>query len=307
MATTIFPQNSPTAADETEFQDRALAQNLFPRVLQTAANEHFELDSISGLDVTIDEGIGVVGGVRIQVSSPVTVTLPSSATRVLGLELTRSSGLVQTPTNDEDNYTLATSSGLLTDAKDFLPLYVFVTGGSGVTSIRDVRWMTPGSVMTRMLLNTETRTSTTTLSESDRLRVPLLHSGLIGDSADLLNYFRIVAEFSSNGGGVKLELVSPEYAVGGDLDFGFRVYSPTGLINQNFAAAEGVTYDITHATASLTHWVIEGRAYMNNPGELIVSWAQESSNGGDTTLSASGSYAQNTLAVSENVLPLSEL
>lgn len=148
MATTIFPQNDPNPVDETDFQKlvRSAQGYSIPR-----RDDDFEITSTSGLDIDVSAGQGLVGGTFVDIPA-VTLTAPDDATRWLFIKLERSSGLVQDPATDEDNFVFVAEANIpLTtgpggnNPEDFLPLYRIITSSGAITQIDDMRWFSVGS------------------------------------------------------------------------------------------------------------------------------------------------------------------
>jgi len=162
MATTIFPQNGDDGSEQA-FQDHALAS------VMSHVKKGLEVTIDSGLDVSISAGEAVVGGVRVDTSTPPTITVPDDDVSYVYLKLTRASGLVQSPATDADNFTAETAT---VEDKDHLLLAVVNASSGSITQVDDVRWRSPGETMSAGNSGTKTFTGTTH-SVLDDVQVPV--------------------------------------------------------------------------------------------------------------------------------------
>jgi hypothetical protein len=270
MGTTIFPQNDPSPADETSFQDYLLA------AVMSHVKYGLEVTIDSGLDVSIAAGEAIVGGVRIEVDTTQTLSMANNDVNYVYLELTRSGGLVQSPTSDADNYTPETSPVL---DKNHLLLAVVNTSGGSITQVDDVRWRSPGETLTVSTGNSQTL-SGTSHAVLDDIQLPIDH-----DWTDRVNWeyssassCSFLLRISDGGGGIS---VRSRLRPGGGTRLPMSSYE---IYNNGTLVDSGVNV----TTASIPTW--GGDAIMRieyafsniNPFELALEIAEETSSSGVT-------------------------
>lgn len=275
MATTIFPQNDPNPADETQFsQQLAVPGVAYNHVLQGGA-----VSINSGLNVDVAPVRAFIQGTYIDVDSTVTLSMADNATNFIYLELTRSSNLIQSPASDEDNFLV---SSLSSDSTVDRVLIARVdTSSGGVSNIYDMRWMSPGLSWSRALHNQLTINSDTSANRVAELQMPIFRH-IDGE----FNYAHftacVVCEGTANTGiTIGYELLE----LPGNPSFAWHAIDSGGtLVDSGYLALNAVTGTFLDTASAFDGMVIiNGRIPTiddNSPFWFTV--AQNTSNADDT-------------------------
>ena len=299
MATTIFPQNDPSAVDETEFSQ----QLAFPSVAYNHVRQGGQVTFNSGLDVDVAAIRGFIHGTYIDVDSSVTLTLPDNANNLIFLELTRSSGLVQSPTADADNFHVSTADA--DHDNDRILIARVDTSSGSVDSIYDMRWMTPEATWMRTLHDRLTINSDTTTNRVTGVEVPLPRN-VLQDTGHATINARIICSGTANTGitiGWEMLELSGNHQI-----HWYAIDSGGNLVDSGrdaSNASSGTLLDTASAFDGLV--AIDGRiGGVNDTTPFWITVAQNTSNGDDTWVgkgsTVSMTYTQRWYNASANAL-----
>ena len=273
MSVTIFPQNGDTG-DETNFQDVNILST-FPHVQDENA---FEVTVDSGLDVRVASGKAFIGGAIYEMTTNTTLTLPDNTSVFIVAEVSRSSGLIESPVSDSDLFTVSTSEVEL--SPDVLYLAAVQTSSGSIVEIRDLRWTSPSFRMwPKHTIAKDSVTSSTTLTDATN-KTPL---PVIGGEFDSY-LFNLRFFISEGGGGFKLKLRTPLIGSVGDIFYTWRIYQMSGTASLAGAGTGSMVTTLSQA-GSGDNWlvVIEGEME-TTPYALLPQIAQNSSNASATDL-----------------------